>query len=158
VKRTLDGINRAAERGAKTVNGLTGGLEVRVERLVNAEPHVPMQSNILASSINGAGRLLRNVTLEVGGFVSNVGKSVVNLARNTAGAFVQTGRESATRLRNIRGRRPGQVDPAVVPEMPRVEIPHLVAPEPGSEPAAAGEQDGHAPNELELKKKESSDQ
>lgn len=103
-EKAMSGVKTVANKSAYGVERLTDGITVKVERFTNPPAHQPAQSNVLVSAGRGVGRLLRNLTVEAGRYVGNVASGAVRLGKHSAGAVVETIRESAQRIANPRGR------------------------------------------------------
>lgn len=56
---------------------------------------------VISSTIRGAGRLLRNVTLELGQFADTVGRGAVRLGLHTGGATVGALKNTSKRLLRV---------------------------------------------------------
>lgn len=98
----MDAVKTATNTGARVVQKAADGVTVKVERIVNPEPHQPGASNLLVSAGRGVGRLVRNFTVEAARAIGSVGGSAAKFVRNTSGATIETVRQAAYRIANPR--------------------------------------------------------
>lgn len=85
-----------SEDSHHSIQGNLGNIQITFERLPSQDDG--RQHNIVSSAVRGAGRLIKNYTLEAGKLVGTVGKGVVNFGKRTTTATGEAAIDSTKRV------------------------------------------------------------